>query len=238
MRKFAISDIHGCNQTFQALLAKIDLQKKDALYLLGDFVDRGPDSKGVFDTIFQLMEEGYQVKCLKGNHEQQMQTARLDPKALNEWRQWGGKQTMNSFRVLNLEGVQDVYWSFIDQLHSYLEIDDYILAHAGLNFDTPDPLMDQWALMWIRNWYNSIDYDWLGHRIVIHGHTPTTETKIRENLAQLDELQYFDIDCGCFYVLEPDMGKLCAFDMTNREVYFQKNIDNMNSWLLQMMRGR
>jgi len=51
MKKFAISDIHGCAKTFKALLKKINFSKEDELYLLGDYIDRGPDSKGVIDYI-------------------------------------------------------------------------------------------------------------------------------------------------------------------------------------------
>ncbi|MCC6412552.1 MAG: metallophosphoesterase, partial [Saprospiraceae bacterium] len=65
MKKYAISDIHGCNKTFLALLENLDFSKADELYLLGDYVDRGPDSKGVFDTIFRLQSEGYKVQCLR-----------------------------------------------------------------------------------------------------------------------------------------------------------------------------
>ena len=66
MRKFAISDIHGCLKSFEALLDKIQLSTSDELYILGDYIDRGPDSKGVIDYIWKLEQEGYAVKCLRG----------------------------------------------------------------------------------------------------------------------------------------------------------------------------
>jgi serine/threonine protein phosphatase 1 len=61
MRRFAISDIHGCVQTFQDLLLSIKLSEEDELYLLGDYIDRGPDSQGVLDTIFDLRDAGFKV---------------------------------------------------------------------------------------------------------------------------------------------------------------------------------
>ncbi|MFT5168289.1 MAG: serine/threonine protein phosphatase 1, partial [Saprospiraceae bacterium] len=64
MKQYAISDIHGCAKTFKALLEQISFSKEDVLYLLGDYVDRGPDSKGVIDHIWQLQSEGYTVFCL------------------------------------------------------------------------------------------------------------------------------------------------------------------------------
>ena len=54
MNKYAISDIHGCLKTFKALLTKLDFSKQDELYLLGDYIDRGPDSKGVIDYIWNF----------------------------------------------------------------------------------------------------------------------------------------------------------------------------------------
>jgi fructose-1,6-bisphosphatase len=58
LRQFAISDIHGHLKTFQALLKRIDFTVHDELYLLGDFIDRGPDSKGVIDHIEELRATG------------------------------------------------------------------------------------------------------------------------------------------------------------------------------------
>ncbi|HHH49561.1 MAG TPA: serine/threonine protein phosphatase, partial [Saprospiraceae bacterium] len=63
MRKFVLSDIHGNHKTFLKLLEKIQLTTADELYILGDLIDRGPDSKGVFDTIFELSEMGHNIKC-------------------------------------------------------------------------------------------------------------------------------------------------------------------------------
>ena len=71
-RRFAISDIHGCLKTFKQLLETIGLEKSDELFLLGDYVDRGPDSMGVVRYIQHLIVEGYFVTCLKGNHERHL----------------------------------------------------------------------------------------------------------------------------------------------------------------------
>lgn len=72
-RTIAIADIHGCCRTFRRLLFDIvRLDKADTLYLLGDMIDRGPDSKGVIETILELHEEGYAIKPVRGNHEQML----------------------------------------------------------------------------------------------------------------------------------------------------------------------
>jgi len=67
--RYAISDIHGGSRTFRALLDRLDLKHTDRLYLLGDYVDRGNDSKGVLDTIWNLINAGYDVRPIRGNHD-------------------------------------------------------------------------------------------------------------------------------------------------------------------------
>ena len=69
MRRFAVSDIHGCHKTFRNLLDRLALTRDDELYLLGDFIDRGPGSKQVIDTVLALADDGYCVSSLMGNHE-------------------------------------------------------------------------------------------------------------------------------------------------------------------------
>ena len=64
-RQIAISDIHGCARTFKKLvLEKVVLDKQDTLFLLGDYINKGPDSKGVLDFIFELKNSGFNVQCL------------------------------------------------------------------------------------------------------------------------------------------------------------------------------
>jgi len=235
MRKIAISDIHGCLKTFDALLDKINYTKEDKLYLVGDFVDRGPDSKGVIDRILDYQEQGHQIVCLKGNHEKMMEDALTERKEYSHWYTYGGKQTMESFRASSLSGVESKYWNFIANLELIVLDDPYIFVHAGLNFKLLNPLIDSKAMLWIRNWYQNINKDWLKDRIIIHGHTPQTKEYIQQNFLLKKQLQYLDIDAGCFHVNHPEMGHLCAFDITNDQLYFQKNVDDMSSWKNQLL---
>ncbi|MEM9260991.1 MAG: metallophosphoesterase, partial [Bacteroidota bacterium] len=72
MPRYAISDIHGCAATFRTALKTIAFSQKDELFLLGDYIDRGPDSMGVLEHIWTLQATGYEVTCLRGNHEQML----------------------------------------------------------------------------------------------------------------------------------------------------------------------
>lgn len=225
MRKFAISDIHGHLATFKALLKKIEFSKQDQLFLLGDYIDRGPDSKGVIDLIWELQEEGYQIHCLKGNHEETMQKSLHDSELHSNWLFYGGDKTLESFGVSNLHQVPQRYWDFFESLPLYHEVDQYILVHAGINFDVPHPFEAKHSLLWIRDWYDDINYEWLRDRIVIHGHTPVPHDLIKLSINIKSTRQVIDIDNGCFVTWKPKMGKLCALELDTLVTYFQKNID-------------
>ena len=83
-RIFAIGDIHGCSNTFKRLLLdKIKIRKSDIIYCLGDYIDRGIDSKGVIDFILELRAEGYTIYTLRGNHEQMMLDAPISKEKTN-----------------------------------------------------------------------------------------------------------------------------------------------------------
>ena len=226
MRKFAISDIHGNNKTFLQVLEKIQLTKSDELFLLGDFIDRGPDSKGVFDSIFKLIEDGYKVNCTLGNHEELMIMSRaFDRRARLVWMRNGGIQTLDSFDVKTVEDIENKYWNFINKFPLYILVDNYILVHAGLGFTGTNPLDNKDDMLWIRRWYEQIDLDWLGDRFIIHGHTPTPKSVIKQMLNNINTTRVLNIDCGCYHIDKPDYGNLCAFDMTNQKLYFQENVD-------------
>lgn len=228
MRKIAISDIHGCNDTFQRLLEKLALTASDTLYLLGDYIDRGPDSKGVIDTIFLLQQQGLTVQCLRGNHEQMMLDAvdGGDDELMDLWLDNGGIATLESFVVNGKPNVADEYFTFLENLDLYVEVDEFILVHAGLNFNMPLPFADEDAMLWIRDWYEDLNRSWLGDRIIVHGHTPMPKEEIQTQFKNLDKLPILDIDGGCVHKgKRRGVGYLVAFDMTNRELYFQDNIE-------------
>lgn len=225
MRRFAISDIHGCSRTFESLLERLSLEKTDQLFLLGDYIDRGPDSRGVIDRILALQEAGQQVHCLRGNHEQMLLNALADKRHLAVFMTNGGMETLLSFGVERPGFVPEKYLSFIKDLPLYLEIPDYLLVHAGLNFKLQDPLQGENEMIWIRNWYADIQYEWLGPRLIVHGHTPIGKSNITAMAGRLPLLRVLNIDAGCAYTYHSDMGFLCAFDLDSGKLYFQENTE-------------
>ncbi len=226
MSLFAISDIHGCAKTFAAMLDQIQLSTGDELYLLGDFIDRGPSSKQLIDHIWSLQKQGYQIHCLKGNHDQMMLDAREDSKAYEDWLLSGGRETMDSFGAKHISEVSPAYFDFFAQMPHCLEANEYIMVHAGFSFDMPDPFDERHSMLWARNWYERINYPWLGDRIILHGHTPILKKKAERMLERIMLDQYLDIDTGCvFHGRAPGFGFLSCFDLEQRVFHFQENVD-------------
>ncbi len=228
---FVTTDLHGCRDSFLALLDRIAFSRSDTLYLLGDYVAKGPDSRGVLDEIMTLQQSGYRILCLRGNHEEMLLRAvRSDPASLEGWMPADGKRTLTSFGVEKAADLPPEYVGWLDELPYFFETDGYILVHAGLDFSAPDPLAATGSMCWIRDWHETIRYDWLGERVILHGHTPVPPGRIRSQFARLDTGRFLDLDGGCAFAGNPrperaGLGWLAAFDMTNRRLFFQKNID-------------
>ncbi|MDX2068967.1 MAG: metallophosphoesterase family protein [Haliscomenobacter sp.] len=222
MRKIAISDIHGCNATFEALLQQINFSKADQLFLLGDYLDRGPSSKQVLDTIFRLKAEGYHLQCLRGNHEEMLLWA-LNGHGYNleSFLRNGGDTTLASFAVKKPRDIPRQYLDFLENLPFWIESDEYIFVHAGLHFvQGSNPFEHQDQMLWIRNWAIDLDLEWLGERYVVHGHTPTPNTTIQQLFRHFNGLRVINIDAGCVYQ-RTGYGHLCAVDLSNRILYFE-----------------
>ncbi len=221
MRRFAISDIHGCAETFKALLKQINFTSSDELYLLGDYIDRGPDSKGVIDHIWGLQESGHQVFCLKGNHEQMLINAIDNWEERSRWLRHGGKETVESFWIDSLMEIPKQYIYWMRKLPHFLEINNYLLVHAGFQFGSSNPLRNEEAMLWIRNWYSTLNEDWLKGRIIVHGHTPIPKTSIEQMILNLETFPVLDIDAGCTFV-EEEYGWLCAMDLGAKALFFER----------------
>ena len=222
MRRIAISDIHGCLDSFKALLQKIELTTADALFLLGDYIDKGPYSKEVIDYIWHLQETGYTVHCLLGNHEQML----LEEYHPRESIYKVYPEALRSFEVQHVREIPEKYIGWMEELDSYLEIEGYILVHAGLSFKNANPLADAKSMIWIRNWQDSIDKKWLAGRKIVHGHTPLHKEKIIKSLTKLEETPAINIDGGCWFTYE-GMGNLCALDLDELTVTFQERLEVM-----------
>lgn len=145
MRQFAIGDIHGCLAELVLLDQEIRFCSSDVVVTLGDYVDRGPDSRGVIEFLIGLSKR-CQLIPLRGNHEVMMLRARDDRSALADWISNGGDKTLDSYGAKNFEDVPESHWNFLESTHRYHESarDFFVHANAYPDFalaDQPDYML-------------------------------------------------------------------------------------------------
>lgn len=225
---YAISDIHGCSKTFVELLNQISLNQSDKLYLLGDYIDRGPGSIETIDKIIELRNSGYNIDCLTGNHEQMMLTAFKRPSEADIWLYNGGASVLDELGLHSVKQIPQKYIDFLQSLNYHFETNDFIFVHAGVDLENPNPLSDKDSLIWIRNWENPLIVDsFLQGKKIIHGHTPQKRIDIekRFDLFVNGYNPVLNIDCGCVFTKYEGYGNLCCVNLTDNKLHFQRNID-------------
>lgn len=221
-RRFAIGDIHGCSQTLRKMMEDIlQPDPDDILYLLGDYIDRGPDSKGVLDYLMELFMGDYDLRPLRGNHEQLLLDAIEDPEVLIIWKGNGGYGTLKEFGVDHPRDLPKRYLDFLHCLPLMHLLDDYVLVHAGLDFRKPDPITETAIsdLLWTRN--NRVDPAKLGGRTLVTGHSCEPLYAIGESLQSY----HINLDNGCYSKGELGQGALVVLNLDTRELLVQKNCD-------------
>jgi serine/threonine protein phosphatase 1 len=223
-RSFAITDIHGCAATFKMLVEDIIcLTASDKLYLLGDYIDRGPDSKGVLDYIMYLRNNGFQTFALRGNHEEMLLRAYESEQYLELWMKNGGMSTLKSFNAFSIHEIPDNYIRFLKDLPFYCITDSFVMVHAGLNFSCEDPMQDEESMLWLRNF--EVDTTRTGGRGIIHGHTPISLVKIHDSIHQYSSKHKINLDNGCVFGKHDIFGHLCALELENFRIYCQSNVE-------------
>jgi serine/threonine protein phosphatase 1 len=211
-RLFAISDIHGCFRPFYELVVKvIDLKKNDRLILLGDYIDRGPQSKEVIDFIIDLKKSGFDVTTLTGNHERMMVESYFDPNELPLWFLNHGMETLDSFGVQDVREIDKDYIKFISELEFYHETGNHIFVHAGFNDTEPDPFSDRHRMIWECSF--SYKNPLLKDKTIIHGHRPRTIDHVKRLIAEKSPV--IAIDTGCVYDEELGYGNLSALEINS-----------------------
>jgi serine/threonine protein phosphatase 1 len=152
MRILAIGDIHGCSRALATLLAAVSPTAEDTLITLGDYVDRGPDSRGVLDRLILLHEEG-RVIALRGNHDQMMVDAARSYGSHEMWLACGGKETLASYGAATiaeaLDAVPDTHWAFLEgALVDWYETERHFFVHANAHPDLPLAEQPEYMLLW------------------------------------------------------------------------------------------
>lgn len=168
MRTLVIGDIHGCLTALETLAEFVDFSPEDTIITLGDYIDRGPNSKGVIDYLLKLRET-HQLITLKGNHEIMMEDARTQYDDLMNWLLNGGIETLTSFGAVEFEHVAQHYWDFFQSCQNYHETENHIFVHAGLIPELPLDKQTDHAMFWLR--FNELEQH-RSQKTIICGHTP------------------------------------------------------------------
>ena len=188
---YAVGDIHGCLDHLERLLAEVqpDLER-DVLLFVGDYIDRGPDSRKVVDYIIELQQKypPERIICLKGNHEIMF----LD--FLQGWEREmflfnGGESTIRSYWGNNWDSLPQLllppeHEQFYQDLRPYYETPDYIFVHGGLKPGVPLGEQQEEDLLWIRGEFIASMEDF--GRLVIFGHTPFKSPLVMPNKIGID----------------------------------------------------
>ncbi|MGI9381700.1 MAG: metallophosphoesterase family protein [Methyloligellaceae bacterium] len=205
---YAIGDIHGRSDLLAQLLRDI---RNDAaahvsatrrtLVFLGDYVDRGPDSRGVIEILISGLPDGFDAIFLMGNHEWFLIDFLKRPEVLSHWMYNGAAATLSSYGLPTsasiLADAEPNVWrdqfaaalppshhTFLVSLELTAVIGDYVFVHAGLRPGVPIDRQDPKDLLWIREPFLEAQ-DGFAY-MVVHGHTPGARPVIRENRIGID----------------------------------------------------
>ncbi|HEY3797694.1 MAG TPA: metallophosphoesterase family protein [Caulobacteraceae bacterium] len=195
---YAIGDIHGRLDQLEPLIGQIvddapprGSELPPALIFVGDYVDRGPDSKGVIDRVLALIaEDRFEVRTLKGNHEEAMLAFLANPEFGPAWFEHGGAQTLASYGVAPpvrrtdsadwnrardelSERLPPSHRAFLQDLELLAAYGDYAFVHAGVRPGVPIAAQREQDLLWIREPFLSEARPF--EKVIVHGHTPSVE---------------------------------------------------------------
>jgi serine/threonine protein phosphatase 1 len=207
-RVYAVGDIHGRADLFAALIAAIDADDaargsaKTTVVLLGDLVDRGPDSAGVV-RLAREWGERRQVRLILGNHEEMLLESLEKRETLRHFLRYGGRETVLSYPIDVAEwnsadlgqaqammraAIPAAHLDYFNRAEDMILIGDYLFVHAGIAPEVPLDLQRSTDLRWIRE-------PFLSHRashgpVVVHGHTITDKPEFRPNRIGIDTGAY------------------------------------------------
>ena len=209
MRAYAVGDVHGRRDLLVRLCDSIarDLDRASpqeaVLIFLGDYVDRGPDSRGVIEHFLSAELPAPSI-FLRGNHEAMLLDFLVDPAIGLQWGRFGGIETLHSYGMdvadlragRNLEAVSRrlaevlpaAHRDFMTGLPLSYSLGQFFFCHAGVRPGVPIPLQQEADLLWIRDEFNESLADF--GSIVVHGHTPGEEPVVRPNRVGVDTGAY------------------------------------------------
>ncbi|BDS05793.1 serine/threonine protein phosphatase [Oceaniferula spumae] len=203
MQRIAIGDIHGCHRALMTMLEIIHPSGDDLIVTLGDYVDRGPDSKAVIDSLLEFKKD-HNLVHLMGNHEIQMiralETRKDRARFLSDL--CGGQDTLDSYGG-GFEDVPDEHWEFIRSAELYHELENHILVHAGIASQTPVDMQDQ-ETYYYQRFYSQQPH--ISGKTIVCGHT--VQGDLPTNIGHAICLDTCAYGGGWLSALDVDSGQI------------------------------
>lgn len=218
-RIYAVGDIHGRIDLLNALLARIDKDLRDnpvaqSIHVfLGDYIDRGPGSRDVLNRLIARTQT-HKTICLKGNHEIFALEFLENAAILEDWRRWGGLETLMSYGVAptGMIGPEErerlatalkaamppKHKIFLSDLILSYTCGDFFFAHAGVRPRVKLEAQNEYDLIWIRDEFLNSESSF--GKIVVHGHTPVREPDVRANRINIDTGAYVTGKLTCLII--------------------------------------
>ena len=237
-RIFLTSDIHGHYSMFEELLDKIKLTKKDLLIILGDSCDRGPKTYELYKKYYDLVNEGYNIKHLRGNHEDMLIKA-MESGDNDHWYRNGGEKTQKSFynnseskdtltfeEWLEREGIKSVKWfvDWLDRIPIMISGKKNLFVHAAFDTTKSEDEQEHRFLIWDRNdfWTNNKT-----GKAIYFGHTPSKDGKIKHYVNDVHCIDTGSYKNGIIACVELKTGKeIYIKDKENKKAKGKENSED------------
>ena len=234
MNLFAIGDIHGCLSELTSLHKKILNYdkfnvKNDLIIYLGDYIDRGKNSKEVINQILKLEDNKIRIKKLKGNHEELMIDFLFNKtNNIKSWLNFGADQTFRSYNIEIVEFIKDGFEedvidnlrktmikqmeeshiNFFKNLELSYSSENYLFVHAGIDPHKKLSEQSEKDFLWSRS-EKFFSKDFKSEKIIVHGHTP------EENIINYPFR--INVDSGCYF--SGKLSSVCLTDKNNSRVF-------------------
>ncbi len=226
MRILAIGDLHGCLTALRTLADQVVFQPEDTVITLGDYVDRGPDSKGVIDFLIDLRQRCHLIP-LGGNHELMMLDARKAAFSISGWLMVGGAETVESYGS-SLSDVPEEHWDFIKSSKAFHETEAHFFVHANAHPKRPLEKQNEDDLFW-RPFGNPTPH--VSGKTMICGHS-SQRSGLPKNVGHaicIDTFVYGD--GGWLTCLDVDSGKYWQANQQgeHREGDIEEQLENSAS---------
>jgi len=210
VRLYVFGDLHGRSDLLAAMFKVVDAdlrslgnRRRVIHVFLGDYIDRGPDSAGTIDLLLRR-SQSHETVFLKGNHEDLLLRALIDPTYISDWKKLGGTATLTSYGMprddalspsrpgiaqsfLN-RAIPPQHKRFMQRLFPFFQWGDFFFVHAGIRPGVPLAQQREHDLLWIRHEFLASDEQF--EKYIVHGHTPVAKPDIRHNRVNIDTGAY------------------------------------------------